>query len=877
MPHRTSSISTDSNSCVDTNSDLKENICHHILATLGADPSHPSKYNCFTGLAFSVRERLIRHWIDTQRACYDNLAKRVYYLSLEFLPGRFLKNYLISLGMEEEAAQTLDDMGFDINEIEEEEWDSGFGNGGLGRLASCYMDSMARLRLPGYGYGIRYDYGIFHQVIKNGYQTEESDNWMRRGNPWEIKRRDNVYKVSFYGRTETYTDEKGRIRYRWVGTDSVMAMACDVFIPGYKAGYKERSKDLNRGGSSGEADKLSDSANSSYDCFVTNMRLWIAKSSREFELDYFNQGNYIGAVENKVLSETISKVLYPSDEQEKGRELRLKQQYFFVSATIQDIFRRYKKQNKTFTSFPEFVAIQLNDTHPAIAIPELMRIFIDEEGLEWQEAWDICVNTFAYTNHTVLPEALETWPVDMLGRILPRHLEIIFEINRSFLEEVNSRFPNQPELASQMSVIRDGDRKVVRMAHLAIIGSHSVNGVAELHTRILREGMFKSFDLMFPDRIKNITNGITPRRWLYQANPALSELITSAIGSEWIENLDHLKLLAPLADDPQFQTEWMAVKQANKKRLAHYILRKTGLIVNANTLFDVHVKRIHEYKRQLLNVLHVITLYNRIKSGSLINSAIRGEAKSDLKSGSGKVRSVPRTVIFAGKAAPAYNQAKLIIKLINSVGEKINRDTHVQKYLKVIFLPNYCISQAEKVIPAADLSEQISTAGMEASGTGNMKFSLNGALTIGTLDGANVEIMQEVGKDNIFIFGLESDQVVSLRQNGYNPRKFYEEDSELKQVIDMIGSGFFSPENPDLFAPIIRSLLDHGDYYMLLADYRSYIQAQDAVGAAYNTPHDWAKKSILNTANMGKFSSDRSVMQYAENIWNITPLNEGNR
>ncbi|MBF0203093.1 MAG: glycogen/starch/alpha-glucan phosphorylase [Desulfamplus sp.] len=828
---------------------LKDDIYRHILSTMGADPCKPNRYCSFTGLAFSVRERLIQHWIETQRACYDNLAKRVYYLSLEFLPGRFLKNYLISLGMEEEAEQTLSAMGFDLNDIEEEEWDAGLGNGGLGRLASCYMDSMARLRLPGYGYGIRYDYGIFHQVIKNGYQTEESDNWMRRGNPWEIKRRDSLYRISFFGRSETYTDDKGRLRHRWVGTENVMAMPCDIFIPGYKDRKENYGSDVN---DKSDADDRSDP------CFVTNMRLWVAKSSREFDLEDFNQGNYIGAVENKVTSETISKVLYPNDEKEKGRELRLRQQYFFVSATIQDIFRRYKKQNYKFTSFPDFVAIQLNDTHPSIAIPELMRLLIDEEGLEWHEAWDICVKTFAYTNHTVLPEALETWSVDMIGRILPRHLEIIFEINRSFLEDLKKQFPNQPELESQMSVIKDGDRKLVRMAHLAIIGSHSVNGVAELHTRIIKQGMFKSFDKMFPGRIRNITNGVTPRRWIYQVNPALSELISSAIGSEWIDgqDLEQLKKLIPLADDPKFRIEWMAVKHANKKRLAHYILRKTGLMVNANTLFDVHVKRIHEYKRQLLNVLHVITLYNRIKSGSEQFSG------------------VPRTVIFAGKAAPAYVQAKLIIKLINSIGEKINRDSQIQKFLRVIFLPNYCISQAEKVIPAADLSEQISTAGMEASGTGNMKFAMNGALTIGTLDGANVEIMQEVGKDNIFIFGLESDAVSSIRDKGYNSRKIYEDDPELKKTLDMISSGFFSPENPDLFAPIIRSLLDQGDFYMLLADYRSYIEAQEAVSAAYKNQHDWARRSILNTANMGKFSSDRAVLQYANEIWNISPLKD---
>lgn len=906
MSHRSPPI--DSHHFVQVQSDLKDEIGHHILSTMGADPYRPSKYSCFTGLAFSVRERLIKHWIETQRACYDNLAKRVYYLSLEFLPGRFLKNYLISLGMEEETEQALDTMGFALDDIEEEEWDAGLGNGGLGRLASCYMDSMARLRLPGYGYGIRYDYGIFHQVIKNGYQTEESDNWMRRGNPWEIKRRDSLYKISFFGRSETYTDELGRVRHRWVGTENVMAMPCDIFIPGYKNRQKDQNPDSSHRSGSDEYDETSDSssprdgtapcdfskpseepafpggsdnASDPEFCFVTNMRLWIAKSSREFDLEDFNQGHYIGAVENKVLSETISKVLYPNDEQEKGRELRLRQQYFFVSATMQDIFRRYKKQNHTFASFSDFVAIQLNDTHPSIAIPELMRLLVDEEGLEWHDAWQICVDTFAYTNHTVLPEALETWPVDLIGRMLPRHLEIIFEINRCFLEDLKRKFPDQPELSSQMSIIQDGDRKLVRMSHLAIIGSHSVNGVADLHTKILKQGMFKNFDRLFPGRIINITNGITHRRWLYQANPDLSDLITSAIGPGWIQNLDHLKQLIPLADDPHFQNKWMEVKQNNKKRLAHYILRKTGLMVHSSTLFDVHVKRIHEYKRQLLNILHVITLYNRIKAGFELKATSLNEAKSsDTGHQSGnpacseKVSSVPRTVIFAGKAAPAYAQAKLIIKLINSVGEKLNRDIQIQKHLKVIFLPNYCISQAEKVIPAADLSEQISTAGMEASGTGNMKFALNGALTIGTLDGANVEIMQEVGEENIFIFGLEADAVSSARQTGYNPRKIYEEDSELKKVLDMISSGFFSPENPALFAPIVNSLLDQGDYYMLLADYRSYIQAQEAVSTAYIDKHAWARKSIMNTANMGKFSSDRSVMQYANEIWNITPLQE---
>ncbi|MBI9090969.1 MAG: glycogen/starch/alpha-glucan phosphorylase [Desulfobacterium sp.] len=802
---------------------LEQDISRHILSTLGDDPARPNNYSCFTGLAFSVRERLIDQWIKTQQACSDSLCKRVYYLSLEFLPGRFLKNYLISLGMEAEADQTLAAMGFDLDNIEEEEWDAGLGNGGLGRLASCYMDSMARLRLPGYGYGIRYDYGIFHQVLENGYQREQSDNWMRRGNPWDIKRRDMLYKVRFFGRSESYTDVVGATRYRWEGDESVMAMACDILVPGYRDG------------------------------FVTNMRLWIAKSSREFDLEFFNRGDYIGAVENKVVSETISKVLYPSDELEKGRMLRLRQQYFFVSATLQDIFQRYKKQNQLFDRFPDFVAIQLNDTHPAIAVPELMRLFMDEESLTWDKAWDICVRTFAYTNHTVLPEALETWPVEMVGRLLPRHLEIIFEINRCFLEQVRLRFPDEPALLARMSIVEEGNPKRLRMAHLAIVGSHSVNGVAELHSSIIKQGMFKDFNRFFPGRLTNVTNGITPRRWLYQANPLLSELITSVIGDDWICDLSQLRQLIPFAGDPAFCAQWMGVKLDNKKRLARYILRKTGLGVNPRSLFDVHVKRMHEYKRQLLNILHVVTLYNRLKAGE-------------------DAYGVDRTVIFAGKAAPAYDRAKLIIKLITSVGEHVNRDADLEGRLKIVFLPNYCISQAEKVIPAADLSEQISTAGMEASGTGNMKFALNGALTLGTLDGANVEIMEEVGLENIFIFGLKAEEVAASRQDGYDPRAICESDPVLRQVLTMIDSGYFSPEEPGLFTPIINDLLHHGDYYRVLADYRSYVDAQGEVARAYARPDLWARSSIMNTACMGKFSSDRAVMEYAERIWGITPL-----
>jgi glycogen phosphorylase len=783
----------------------------------------PDKYSCFMGLAYSVRDRLIERWMKTQRSFYETLTKRVYFLSLEFLPGRFLKNYLINLDMVEEARTVLNEMGFDLDELEEEEWDAGLGNGGLGRLASCYLDSFACGKLPGYGYGIRYDYGIFHQTLEDGYQRERCDNWVRRGDPWEIQRRERLVPVRFYGRSETYADRNGRLRYRWAGGEIVLAMACDILIPGYGSDY------------------------------VTNMRLWSSQSSHEFDLQEFNQGDYVGAVESKVLSENISKVLYPSDEMESGRELRLKQQYFFVAATLQDILRRYKKQTQSFDDFPNSIAIQLNDTHPTIAIPELMRLLIDEEGLEWDPAWGICEKTFAYTNHTVLPEALETWPVELISRLLPRHLEIIYEINQRFLRAVAKTLPNEPELIPKLSLIQEGSVRRVRMAHLAIVGSHAVNGVAALHSDILKNGLFRDFDRIFPSRIQNITNGITPRRWLQQANPSLAELITSIVGPGWIQDLTQLERLSPYAEDAEFRAAWMKTRRDNKRRLARYILRKVGIGVNPETLFDVHIKRIHEYKRQLLNVLHVITLYNRIKSG-----AAEGFT--------------PRTVLFAGKAAPAYYLAKRIIKLINSVAETINRDPDTQGRLRAVFLPNYCVSQAEKIVPAADLSEQISTAGTEASGTGNMKMALNGALTIGTLDGANIEILDAVGKENIFIFGLTSDEVVSLRGGGYDPREYYRKDPELQKVLDMIGSGFFSPYDARLFEPIVRTLLDQGDYYMLLADYRSYVTAQEEVSRAYQNVDEWARRSILNTARMGRFSSDRAVMEYAERIWNVQPV-----
>lgn len=814
-------MNTIDNAVVDT---LKDDIQRHVALTLGSDPYPPRKERYYLGLCYSIRDRLQEKWLDTQRSYYDSISKRVYYLSLEFLPGRFLMNYIQALGLEEECRLAVRDFGMDLDELLEEEWNPGLGNGGLGRLASCYMDSLATCKIPGYGYGILYDYGIFYQTIVDGYQQEGADNWLRQDSPWVFKRGNFMCKVHFCGRVESYADSAGLERFRWVDSETVMAMACDILVPGFQNAH------------------------------VTNMRLWRAISSRDFELEYFHRGDYMGAVEAKVESENISKVLYPNDMSRRGKELRLKQQYFFVAATFQDIMRRFRKNNySSFDCFPDQITVQLNDTHPAIAIPELMRLLIDEEHLGWKQAWSICEQTFAYTNHTVLPEALELWSVELLGRLLPRHLQIIFEINQRFLDDVRRHYPGQDTLLRSVSIIAEGDEKQVRMAHLAIVGSHTVNGVAELHSQILRQRLFRDFQDLFPEKFTNVTNGITPRRWLLQCNPGLSELVTSVIGPDWVTDLSQLTVLTAHADDPEFQLRWQEVKRRNKKLLARYVLRKLGVGINPSTLYDVHVKRIHEYKRQLLNILHVITLYNRIRRH-------------------GENGFTPRTVFFAGKAAPGYFQAKLIIKLINSVAQVVNVDPVAGNVLKVIFLPNYCVSQAEQIVPATDLSEQISTAGMEASGTGNMKFALNGALTIGTLDGANVEIREEVGSENFFLFGLTEDEVHDKRTNGYNPYQVYESSRELTQTLDMISSGYFSPDQPDLFRPIVDSLLAHGDYYLVLADYEDYVATQTKVGEIYQDQALWTRMSILNSARIGKFSSDRAVMEYASNIWKISPL-----
>jgi len=804
--------------------ELKQSFINHLEYSLAKDEYSATPRDYYKSLVYTVRDRLIERWIETQQTYYEKSAKRVYYLSLEFLIGRLLGNAMINLGLKEKLTNALKELELNIEELEEIESDAGLGNGGLGRLAACFMDSMATLNLPGYGYGIRYDFGIFFQRIRDGWQVETPDNWLRYGYPWEIERPEYIYPVKFFGRVKQYTDERGIFKCEWEDTQEVMAMAYDIPVPGYRNNT------------------------------VNNLRLWSAKATREFNLDYFNHGDYERAVSDKCQSETISRVLYPNDNIFEGKELRLKQEYFFVSATLQDIIRRYLKTNpEGFDAFPQEVAIQLNDTHPAVAIPELMRILVDNHELGWEKAWDITVKTFAYTNHTVLPEALEKWRVGLFEHVLPRHVQIIYEINRRFLEEVSNKYPGNTGRLQRMSIFQEGKEKLIRMANLAIIGSHSVNGVSHLHTEILKKDLFRDFYELWPQKFNNKTNGITQRRWLKLCNPSLSGLITEKIGDGWVKDLFELEKLVPFAHDTGFQKEWQKSKMENKKRFSDYILKNTGLVVNPDSLFDCHVKRFHEYKRQLLNLLHIIYLYNRIKSNP-------------------DFIQVPRTFIFAGKAAPGYFMAKLIIKLINSVARIINEDRDTQNRLKVVFLENYDVSLAEKIIPAADVSEQISTAGTEASGTGNMKFALNGALTIGTLDGANVEIKEEVGEENIFIFGLTAEQIVNLRQAGYNPWNYYNHNPHLKKVMDMISGGAFSPSHPDLFKPITDSLIFHGDRFMLLADFDSYIKCQEQVSETYLNREKWNAMSIMNVARIGRFSSDRTVREYAEEIWGVKQI-----
>jgi starch phosphorylase len=800
---------------------LSNQFSEHLEFILVKDKFTVTGDDAYYALSLAIRDRLVRRWLRTQQKYKEEDVKRVYYLSLEFLMGRLLGNALINLNYYDECYNILRENGYSLEDIRDIEKEMGLGNGGLGRLAACFLDSMATLELPAFGYGIRYEYGIFEQEIDNGWQIEKADNWLSFGNPWEIMRRELEYRVKFYGKSVA-VNTNGKMKFDWIDTEDLLAVAYDVPIPGYGTET------------------------------VNNLRLWRAKATSEFSFKDFNMGNYLQAVERKDNSENISKVLYPNDTIDKGKYLRLRQQYFFVSATLQDIIRKYKINHKKFNKFAEKTAIQLNDTHPIIAIPELMRILMDTEAMSWEESWEITKNTFSYTNHTVVPEALEEWTVNIMSDLLPRHMEIIYEINYRFLEEVRKKYTQDESIISELSIIREGHEKKVKMSNLGIIGSHAINGVAELHTKILKERIFRHFYKMYPERFYNVTNGITQRRWLRAANPMLSGLITDKIGNGWIKDLAMLKKIEDFMDDRDFLENWQSAKWFNKDLLRSYIMNEHNIKVNLESIFDVQVKRFHEYKRQLLNVLHVITLYNWIKDNP----------KKDI---------VPRTVLFAGKAAPAYYMAKLVIKLINSVAGVINYDKDVGDKLKILFLKNYSVSLAEKIIPASDLSEQISTAGFEASGTGNMKLALNGALTIGTMDGANVELREEVGYENIFIFGLQADEVVKLKKSGYNPREIYEKNEELKRVIDMIASNYFNRNEPGIFKPVVEGLLNY-DYYCLFADYTSYIETQEKVSRLYSNQTEWAKKSILNSARMGKFSSDRSIKEYAEKIWKVKPM-----
>ncbi|NUM69951.1 MAG: glycogen/starch/alpha-glucan phosphorylase [Ignavibacteriaceae bacterium] len=802
---------------------LKNQFAEHLEFLLVKNKETATDDDMYHSLSMSIRDRLVRKWLRTQHKYYQEDVKKVYYLSLEFLMGRILGNSLINMDYYEECREILKKEGYILEDIIELEHDMGLGNGGLGRLAACFLDSMATLQLPAFGYGIRYEYGIFKQDIMNGRQVEQPDYWLKFGNPWEIVRRELTYRVKFYGKVNSYLNKEGKLAFHWVDTEDVMAVAYDVPVPGY-------DNDI-----------------------VNNLRLWSAKATEEFSFNEFNSGNYVAAVETKNISENISKVLYPNDTYTEGKYLRLKQQYFFVSASLQDIIRTYKLNHSDFSSFHEKVAIQLNDTHPVIAIPELLRILLDDEEMGWEKAWEITTKTFGYTNHTVVPEALEEWSVRILEELLPRHLQIIYEINHRFLNYVRQVYTRDDAVISKLSIIREGNDKKVRMANLAIVGSHSVNGVAELHSNILKKIIFPEFNELYPKKFKNVTNGITFRRWLRYANPLLSNLITEKIGKEWVKDAEELRKLEDHLNEPDFIESWASSKEANKMLLKEHIESELGISVPVDSIFDVQIKRFHEYKRQLLNVLHIITLYNRIKANP------GGDY-------------VPRTFIFGGKAAPAYTAAKLIIKLINDVGNTVNNDPVIGDRLKVVFIPNYSVTAAERIMPAADLSEQISTAGLEASGTGNMKFALNGALTIGTMDGANIEIRKEVGKDNIFIFGLLSEEVHDLRVNGYDPKIYYNNDPELRQVIDMLAKNYFNPTEPGIYHSIVSDLLDI-DYYFLLADYRDYVNTQDKVSELYRNRVEWTKKSVINCARIGYFSSDRAISEYAKKIWKVKPVN----
>jgi starch phosphorylase len=801
---------------------LKRSFLDNLFYMQGKFPALATAYDYYMALAYAVRDRMLQRWNSTAAAYTAQGSRTVSYLSAEFLMGPHLGNNLINLGIYDTARQAVAEVGLDLDELLRQEDEPGLGNGGLGRLAACFVDSLATLQVPCMAYGIRYEFGIFQQEIVDGWQVERTDKWLRFGNPWELVRPEWAVEVKFGGHTERYFDEQGRLRTRWVPARVVNGVPYDTPILGYRVNT------------------------------ANTLRLWRAEAPESFDFSVFNRGDYWGAVNQKVTSENITKVLYPNDEQIKGKELRLEQQYFFVACSLRDMMRIIHTQKIPPERFHEKFAIQLNDTHPSIAVAELMRLLVDELLLEWEAAWEITRATFAYTNHTLLPEALERWPLDLLGRLLPRHLEIIYEINARFLDEVRIAFFGDEARLARMSLIDECGPRSVRMAHLATVGSHAVNGVADLHTELLKSDVLRDFYEMWPHKFSNKTNGVTPRRWMVLANPRLSQFISRAIGESWIRNLADLRRLEPLIEDAQFRAGWREIKRANKAHLAGIIRERTGVTVNPDAMFDVQVKRIHEYKRQHLNILHVIGLYHRLKT----------DPHLDIH---------PRVVIFGGKAAPGYYLAKLIIRLITAVGEIINRDPGVRDLLKVVFLPNFNVTNSQNIYPAADLSEQISTAGKEASGTGNMKFQMNGALTIGTMDGANIEIREQVGAENFFLFGMNAAEVQALHASGYRPMELYQTEPELREIIDLIGEGFFSRGNGEQFRDLLGNLLYH-DSYTVLADYRAYADCQQRVDASYRDTEHWTRMSILNSARSGKFSSDRTIREYCSEIWKSKPV-----
>ena len=802
-----------------TKDGLKDSFSSCLTYGLGKDQYTATSHDNYMALGMALRERLVERWIQTQQRYHKNNLKRVYYLSLEFLIGRLLGSYVLNLGLWEPTQKALEEFGLDIEKVREEEVDAGLGNGGLGRLAACFLDSMATLGIPAHGYGIRYDYGIFNQKIVNGFQVESPDEWLKHGNPWEFARPEYAQKIKFYGNTNMYHDKRGRLCVEWVNTEDVIAMPYDIPVPGYQNNV------------------------------VNTLRLWSARGSEEFDFKFFNDGDYEHAVYEKMFSENISKVLYPNDATSMGKELRLKQEYFFTAASVTDIIRRFKEDNALFKSFPDKAVIQLNDTHPALAIVEFMRILLDEEQVDWETAWDLTVRTFAYTNHTVMPEALESWSVPMFEKLLPRHMQIVYEINDRFLKELAAEYPGDPDRLGRMSLIEEGNPKKVRMAYLAIIGSHSVNGVSELHSTLLKEQLFKDFFQVFPEKFNNKTNGISHRRWLIKANRPLAKLLTEAIGNGWEKNLCELERLVPLKNDRLLKKKWQQVKLDNKKILAEIIRQQTGVLVNINSMFDVQVKRLHEYKRQTLFILYAISEYLKLRENP-------------------DVAITPRTFIFSGKAAPSYFMAKLIIKFINNAANVINHDKANRDKLKVVFLENYRVSLAEKIFPASDLSEQISTAGTEASGTGCMRFMMNGALTIGTHDGANIEIAEAVGPENIFTFGLKAQEVQEIKSRGYDPNFYIQKSPRLKEILHMMRNNFFSPMEPGIFEPLTNNLM-FSDPYLVCADFEAYCAVQDKISEEYQDQDKWTEKAILNVAKSGKFSSDRTIVEYAQKIWDV--------